>query len=241
MVFMTGEAASARPYRGVEAAERLAARRNQLLAAGLDLLGADDQDFDFQSELTVRKVCQRAGLSARYFYESFTDKDEFVGCVFDWVVADLAAAIAAAAGVTPGEQARAGMTHVVRTIGSDARIGRLLFSTQLANAVVVRKRAESSALFALLSGQHAVDILRAPANDRVKAGAHFAVGGVGQTLSAWISGDVQMEPDELADHLAALIVGLADPSFYRPRVTASAAPATAASRDQTTGASRSDA
>ena len=133
------------------------------------------------------------------------------------------------------------MTHVVRTIGSDARIGRLLFSTQLANAVVVRKRAESSALFALLSGQHAVDILRAPANDRVKAGAHFAVGGVGQTLSAWISGDVQMEPDELADHLAALIVGLTDPSLYRPPVTASAAPATAASRDQTTSASRSDA
>jgi AcrR family transcriptional regulator len=242
MVFMTGEAASARPYRGVEAGERLAARRNQLLAAGLDLLGADNQDFDLQSELTVRKVCQRAGLSARYFYESFTDKDEFVGCVFDWVVADLAATIAAAAATgTPHEQALAGMTHVVRTIDSDARIGRLLFSTHLANPVVMRKRAESSALFALLSGQHAVDILRAPANDRVKAGAHFAVGGVGQTLSAWISGDVQMEPDELADHLAALIVGLADPSFYRPRVTASAAPATAASRDQTTGASRSDA
>jgi hypothetical protein len=75
----------------------------------------------------------------------------------------------------------------------------------------------------------------------VKAGAHFAVGGVGQTLSAWISGDVHMEPDEIADHLAALIVGLTDPSLYRPRVTASAAPATDASGDQTTGASRSDA
>lgn len=30
----------ARPYRGVEAAERLAARRGRLLAAGLELLGA---------------------------------------------------------------------------------------------------------------------------------------------------------------------------------------------------------
>ena len=34
------ETSSTRPYRGVEAAERLAARRGRLLAAGLDLLGA---------------------------------------------------------------------------------------------------------------------------------------------------------------------------------------------------------
>ncbi|OOK69160.1 putative fadD protein [Mycobacterium kansasii] len=47
---------SARPYRGVEAAQRLAARRRQLLDAGLDLLGCDDGDI---AELTVRGVCRR--------------------------------------------------------------------------------------------------------------------------------------------------------------------------------------
>ena len=63
---------SARPYRGVEAADRLATRRSKLLGAGLDLLGADRQDA---AELTVRGICRRAGLAARYFYESFADKD----------------------------------------------------------------------------------------------------------------------------------------------------------------------
>ena len=86
------------------------------------------------------------------------------------------------------------MANIVRTIADDARIGRLLFSTQLANAVVVRKRAESSALFAMLSGQYAGDALRMPANDRIKAGAQFAVGGVVQTISAWLDGDVRLEP-----------------------------------------------
>lgn len=71
---------SDRPYRGVEAAERLATRRRQLLSAGLDLLGSDQHDI---AELTIRTICRRAGLSVRYFYESFTDKDEFVGRVFD--------------------------------------------------------------------------------------------------------------------------------------------------------------
>jgi AcrR family transcriptional regulator len=222
------EISSARPYRGVEAAERLSARRRRLLAAGLDLLGADQQDI---SALTVRAVCRRAGLNARYFYESFTDKDEFVSAVFDWVVADLAATIQAAVTLAPvHEQTRAGMANIVRTIAGDARIGRLLFSTQLADPVVVRKRAESTALFAMLSGQHAGDALRMPANDRIKAGAHFAVGGVGQTLSAWLGGNVRLEPDQLVDQLGSLLDELTDPSLYG--LTETAAPATAAPRDQ---------
>jgi AcrR family transcriptional regulator len=226
MVFMA-ETSSTRPYRGVEAEKRLAARRGKLLAAGLDLLGADRQDI---SELTVRGVCGRAGLASRYFYESFADKDEFVAGVFDWVVAGLAATTQAAVAAVPAqEQTRAGMANIVRTIANDARIGRLLFSTQLANSVIVRKRAESSTLFAMLSGRHAVDTLRAPANDRVKAAAHFAVGGVGQTISAWLAGDVRLEPDQLVDHLAALLDELTNPNLYRVKETAVGA--TGASRD----------
>jgi AcrR family transcriptional regulator len=221
------ETPSVRPYRGVEAAERLATRRNRLMAAGLDLLGAEQQDI---SALTVRGICRRAGLGARYFYQSFTDKDEFVGRVFDRVIADLAATTQASVAAVPArEQTRAGMANIVRTIAGDARIGRLLFSTQLADAVIVRKRAESSALFAMLSGQYAGDALQMPANDRIKAGAHFAVGGVGQTLSAWLAGDVRLEPDQLVDQLASLLDELTDPNLYGFMGTAAAA--TAASRD----------
>lgn len=221
------EPSRTRPYRGVEATERVAVRRRQFLTAGLDLLGADQQDI---SALTVRGICDRAGLAARYFYESFSDKDQFVSRVFDWVVAELAATTQAAVAAVPAhEQTRAGMANIVRTIADDARIGRLLFNTQLGDPVIVRKRAESSALFAMLSGQHAVDTLRAPANDRVKAAAHFAVGGVGQTISAWLAGDVRLEPDQLVDHLASLLDELTNPNLYRLKETA--AGATAASGD----------
>jgi len=219
---------SARPYRGVKAAERLAGRRRRLLAAGLDLLGAQQQDI---SALTVRGVCSRAGLAARYFYESFTDKDEFVGRVFDWVIADLAATTQAAVAAVPAhEQTHAGMANIVRTIAGDARIGRLLFSTQLADPVIVRKRAESSALMAMLSGQHVVSALQRPANDRLTAGAHFVVGGVVQTISAWLAGDVRLEPGQLVDQLASLVDRLSDPNLYGLKETTAAA--TAASRDQ---------
>ncbi|HEU4363075.1 MAG TPA: TetR/AcrR family transcriptional regulator [Mycobacterium sp.] len=204
---------SVRPYAGVDAADRLATRRARLLEAGLDLLGGDRPEL---AELTVRGICRKAGLTVRYFYESFTDKDEFVSAVFDRVIADLAGrtqAIVDAA--TPDEQTRAGIDNVVRTIAGDARIGRLLFSAQLSNAVVVRKRMESSALLAMLSGQHAGAVLQMAENDRIKAAAHFVVGGVAQSISAWLAGEVRLSPDRLADQLTALLDKLADPALYR--------------------------
>ena len=198
--------AQVRPYRGIDAAERLAGRRRRLLDAGLELLGPADQD---PAELTVRAICAQAGLGVRYFYESFTDKDHFVGAVFDSVIADIAATTqAAVASAPPDEQARAGMANVVRAISADPRVGRLLFSVELSNTVIVRKRAESTALFAALLFQHA-GALGALENDHVKAASHFAVGGVTQAISAWLSSDVRLDHDELVDLLAALIDQLA--------------------------------
>ena len=65
----------------------------------------------------MRAVCKRSGLTARYFYESFTDKDDFVAAVFDAAVADIATTTqAAVAASPPAEQGRAGLANMVRTI-----------------------------------------------------------------------------------------------------------------------------
>ncbi|MEH3139331.1 MAG: TetR family transcriptional regulator [Mycobacterium kyogaense] len=204
--------AQVRPYRGVDASQRMAQRRGRLLEAGLDLLGG----APVPSELTVRALCARSGLAARYFYESFTDKDALVAALFDQVVADIASTTEAAmAAAAPTEQAHAAMTNIVRVVSDDARLGRLLFSAHLTNPVVVRKRAESGALFALLSGQHAQAALHLEKNERIATAAHFVVGGVAQTLSAWLFGELRVGPAELAAQLGALIDQLGDPRLYR--------------------------
>jgi AcrR family transcriptional regulator len=198
--------AQVRPYRGVDAGERVAGRHRQLLDAGLELLGAAGKD---PAELTVRAICGQAGLGVRYFYESFTDKDHFVGAVFDSVIAEIAATTqAAVSSAPPEEQARAAMANIVRAVSADTRVGRLLFNVELSNTVIVRKRAESSALFAALLFAHA-GAHGALENDRVKAASHFTVGGVGQTISTWLSGDLGLDRDELVDALAAMIDQLA--------------------------------
>ncbi|MEW5812089.1 MAG: TetR/AcrR family transcriptional regulator [Actinomycetota bacterium] len=204
--------AQVRPYRGVDASQRMAQRRRRLIEAGLDLLGAGP----VPTELTVRALCAQSGLAARYFYESFTDKDAFVAALFDQVVADIASTTQAAmATVAPAAQAHAAMENIVRAVSDDVRVGRLLFSAHLTNPVVVRKRAESGALFALLSGQHARAALDLEANERITAAAHFVVGGVAQTLSAWLFGELRVSPEQLAVQLGALIDQLADPRLYR--------------------------
>ncbi len=203
--------AQIRPYRGVEASERLTQRRRRLLDAGLDLLGADSSE----SELTVRAVCKRSGLTARYFYESFTDKDEFVAAVFDAAVADVATTTQAAVAASPrAEQGRAGMANLVRIVSTDSRVGRLLFDVHMSNPVILRKRSDLGGIFAFLLAQHLATALRRDQTGRSNAAVHFVVGGVSQTISAWLAGEVDLGEDQLIDQLTAILDALDDPRLY---------------------------
>ncbi|MDT5093035.1 MAG: hypothetical protein QOH60_2398 [Mycobacterium sp.] len=204
---------SARPYRGIQAADRRADRRARLLDAGLTILGTESGP----DALTVRGLCATAGVSARYFYESFADRDDFVGAVYDWVIAELATTTQSAVDAVPvAEQTRAAMTTIVRTIAGDPRWSRLLFSADLADPVVVRKRDESATLLAMLLDQHVRRVLQLPEDDRVRATCHFTVGGVGQVITAWLAGKLALTSDELIDQLASLLDQIADPALYRP-------------------------
>src|SRR5262245_32151058 len=202
--------AQVRPYRGIEAADWVAGRCRQLLQAGMVILGS----VPALSDLTLRSICRQADVALRYFYESFTDKDDFVGQVYDWVIADIAATTQAAVASAPvTEQSRAAMANIVRTIAADSRVGHLLFSSQLSNAVVLRKRTESFALMAMLTFQHA-GVLGAQHDDHTKAAAHFVVGGVAQMITAWLAGEIVLDSDELVDQLAVMIEALAVPRLY---------------------------
>lgn len=202
----------ARPYAGVDAADRLARRRARLLEAGLELLGSNIDP----AELTVRGICQQAALATRYFYESFADKDQFIGAVFDWVIAQLAATTQAAVAAAPADQqTRAGMTNIVATIEADPRVGRLIFGAQVSNTAVIRKRQETEALFVVLAGQHVETLLERPADEPIKAFAYFVVGGVTQTVSAWLAGDVVLSSAELVDRLSAIVDAFGESSLFR--------------------------
>ena len=67
-------------WSGVPVRDRPALRRDDLITAGIELLGSPGGP-----NLTVRAACRAAGLTERYFYESFTDRDDYVAAIYDEV------------------------------------------------------------------------------------------------------------------------------------------------------------
>src|ERR1700745_3649730 len=80
-----------RTYGGVSADERIAARRARLLGAGLELFGT--RGF---AATGVKDVCRQAGLTDRYFYESFNDGGELFLAVFDRITDEVLPVVAGA-------------------------------------------------------------------------------------------------------------------------------------------------
>ena len=86
--------------------------------------------------LTVRAVCRAAGLTERYFYESFTDRDEFVRAVYDDVCARAMSALMSA--TTP----RDAVERFVALMVDDPARGRVLLLAPAVEPVLARSGAE---------------------------------------------------------------------------------------------------
>ncbi len=85
---MTGGSPTPRRYGGLSADERRERRRSLLLDAGLQVFGTTGY-----RTATARDICQRAGLTDRYFHESFASMEDLLIAVYQAQVAGLEADI----------------------------------------------------------------------------------------------------------------------------------------------------
>ena len=118
-------------WSGVPLEDRQTRRRDELLAAGVALLG-DERG----PALTVRAACRAASLTERYFYESFTDRDEFVRAVYDHVCGTAMAALSSAS--TP----RDAVERFVALMVDDPVRGRVLLIASEREPVLVKSGAD---------------------------------------------------------------------------------------------------
>ena len=84
-------APSPRAYGGESHAQRVQKRRDQFIAAGKHLFGTVGY-----RRTTVRGLCKAAGLTDRYFYESFGTIEDLLVAVYEKLVLDMQLAIVAA-------------------------------------------------------------------------------------------------------------------------------------------------
>ena len=114
-----------RRWRGQEPEDRRAARRTQLIEAGLQIMGTEGA-----AAATMRATCREAALTERYFYESFANRDELLVAVLDEVVLGARDTILDALEAAPSEPS-ALLRHVVKAftnyVFKDPRRGRIMF------------------------------------------------------------------------------------------------------------------
>lgn len=118
-------------WSGVPLQDRQALRHDELIAAGVARLGSARGP-----DLTVRAVCRSAGLTERYFYESFSDRDEFVRAVYDDVCARAMAAL------TTAKTPRDAVEQFVALMVDDPARGRVLLLAPEKEPVLTRSGAE---------------------------------------------------------------------------------------------------
>lgn len=199
------EASGGRVWGGTTLAERKAARQTTLREATLDLIGEQGA-----AGVTVRSVCRRAGLTDRYFYESFAGRDELLAAVFLQVLDELQAALAAAAasGGSPEDVARRAISALAEIGLDDPRKGRLLLVEPMSDPALTGVTvAVAPEIMRMVRAQ-------LPTGESKARTAMIALGLVGalaSLFSTWIGGQLRVTREELIEHCVELTVD----AFYR--------------------------
>jgi len=203
-----------RPYRGVSADDRRAVRRARLIEAGLELLG----ERGWQGT-TVRAVCAEAGLTERYFYESFAGRDELLAGVFDRVASEAAEGILLAVEAAPHDaraKAAAAIGAFVEMLTDDPRRARAMLLESFGDPALRERRAEAIRGFARLVSEQAQSFYdESIAVDDAELTALALVGGLAELLVGWLDGTIEVPRERLVDHCTELFVAAARVSTSR--------------------------
>lgn len=198
-----------RPYRGVSALERVAARRRRLLDAGLELFGTRGI-----AAVGVGDICDQARLTKRYFYESFPSIDKLAEGVFDEVRTGIMAKVAPAIMAGGAGNVRPAVDAYVRAVTEDPRVLHLL-AFETAQGPLARHRAD----FATRAVETWFALVGRGTDDsvRTRLRAYAFVGASTQIGVAWASGELLLAIEDLIDELVDLFHSLAAPGHYAGR------------------------
>jgi AcrR family transcriptional regulator len=193
-----------RPYRGIAHDDRVEARRRALLETALDCVHEDGL-----SGISVRSICSRSGLTARYFYESFADLDALLVAVVDSVAGEVAAAALAAIAAAPLDldgQVRGAIGSGYAIVADDPRKASVLLVAASGHGPLRDRRHEIVMQYAdlVIANLPRLGALSLTDRRRTRATALFLVGGAAELVEAVLSGAVRLPRARVVDQLTAM-------------------------------------
>jgi len=212
--------ATARPYQGASAEERIRTRRRQLLDTAFALMC----DCGWR-QISIDTLCREAKLNKRYFYESFPDLDALAGALVDDLATQLitlamqTAAQSLAAGTATDVLAKQVLGAVIGFLIDEPQRARVLF-TEVANspqAVAHRQRAVQAFAQTLSAYGHLHHDVRGASDPIAPLTASLLIGGTIDALLNWLDGKIPMSREQFIDDVAAMWVIAGDGAAARAR------------------------
>ena len=185
--------ATRRSWAGTALEDRRRVRRQALLTAGIELLGAVDR-----SASNVRAVCRAAGLTERYFYESFGDRDTFVRAVYDEVGDRARRVLVDALDNAPAsKRADAAVRAFVELMVDEPAAGRVLLLAPLREPAIGRSGVELAPAFVGLAQQQLTAIEDPQKRHMIAVGV---VGALTSVFMGYLDGTVVVPRELLVQH-----------------------------------------
>jgi AcrR family transcriptional regulator len=199
-----------RPYRGVAAGDRIATRREALIDAALEVFAAEGW-----AALSARRVSEQAGLTRRYFYESFDDIDGLIAAAFEQISSEardaVRAAVAGRAAPLPDVVKRA-VSAALDVLGVPRSKGRFFVVAQSVNsATPYRARAvdDLAAIAEAMISMHREGAKPLSAR-QARVTALILVGAGRSIIDSWLAQAIDLSRDEVASWTATVVVGIID-------------------------------
>lgn len=194
---------SARHYRGISPEQRRATRRQQLMGAAIRVYG--QQGY---RQATVKAICEAAGLTERYFYESFANSEQLLIASYEAVMQQLYEQLLEAARAAPPQRAdriRAMLRRYFTALQQDPA-GARVFLVEIRGVSAAVDAAFEASLLAVGQGVAQVALPRGPLPDPLlQAGV---LGGIMQMALRWIAQQYTPSLDHLTEtglHLCAVL------------------------------------
>lgn len=202
---------TARTYGGQSVEDRRRERRKRLLRAGLEVFGEEGY-----RNSSIAKVCATADVVRAQFYEHFTNREDLLVAVYDWIQAEaqddvVAALTAAPADAGIEDRARAAMTAFTRSIGNDPRRAAIMFVEVVGVSPRVEQRRlarrEVWAEFLRFELQRALGDSYVPPGGYSNAAAGF-IGALMGLIHHWSTAGSDSDPDDIIEVATRFLVSL---------------------------------
>ncbi|WP_205609640.1 TetR/AcrR family transcriptional regulator [Noviherbaspirillum galbum] len=201
---MTQETIPERSYRGMTSEERRAQRREQLIKAAINVYGETGY-----RQATIKAVCAAAGLTERYFYESFGNSEELLVASFQIVTQQMHRALSAVGHAPhPSRMHRvSAMLHAYfSTLKQDPKSARV-FLVEIRGVSPAMDAAFEASVSTLGDGLARATGRQGAGKSLLSAGV---AGGVIQIALCWIANGYRPSLKSVVDSAAELVMVMAD-------------------------------